>query len=90
MEFEWDEAKNQANVQKHGVSFHLAKNIFNGRLLTRPDLRRDYGERRFVSIGQFRNALIVVVHTRRSGHVRLISARPASRKERWNYREKIR
>ena len=29
MEFEWDEAKNQANIRKHGVSFEIAKHIFD-------------------------------------------------------------
>lgn len=30
MEFEWDEAKNQANIRKHGVSFEIAKRVLTG------------------------------------------------------------
>jgi uncharacterized DUF497 family protein len=26
--FEWDEAKNQSNIEKHGVSFEVAKTVF--------------------------------------------------------------
>ena len=90
MEFEWDEAKNQCNIQKHGVSFELAQRIFEGPMLTAVDTRKDYGEGRFISIGTVDGiALIVVVHTDRKERVRLISARPASRKERQIYDEQI-
>ena len=30
MTFEWDEAKGQANVRKHGIDFETAKRIFDG------------------------------------------------------------
>ena len=90
MVFEWDEAKNQANVRKHGVSFETARRIFDGPVLTWPDNRRDYSEDRYVSIGQVAATLIVVAHTDREGHARLISARPASRKERQAYHEQVR
>lgn len=52
MDFEWDEAKNQANIRKHGASFEMAKRVFDGPLLTSRDRRKDYGEDRHVSIGQ--------------------------------------
>ena len=90
MEFEWDEAKNQANIRKHGVRFEIAKRIFDRPVLTSPDRRKNYGEDRCVSIGQAGHAaLIVATHTRRDGRIRLISARPASRKERKLYYEQI-
>ncbi|MDA8411938.1 MAG: BrnT family toxin [Treponema sp.] len=28
MVFEWDEAKNQANLRKHGLSFEQARSVF--------------------------------------------------------------
>ena len=90
MEFEWDEAKNQANIRKHGVSFETARRIFESSVLTWHDDRRDYGEDRYISIGRVGwVARIVVAHTRRGGRTRLISARPASRKERKAYHERI-
>ena len=90
MLFEWDEDKDQANIQKHGVGFETAKLIFDGSVLTWQDNRRNYGEDRYISIGQVHAAYILVVHTNRAGRIRLISARPASRKERQAYHEKIR
>ncbi len=88
--FEWDEAKNKANIGKHGISFQTAKRIFEGAVLRMLDGRREYGEVRYLSIGEVEKALIVVAYTLREGRMRLISARPASRKERQAYHEQIR
>ncbi len=90
MQFEWDEAKNEANVTKHGVSFELVAEIFNGPVFSLTDSRRDYGEMRTISIGQVSGVLILaVVHTDRSGRRRIISARRASRAERSDYDQAI-
>ena len=86
MEFDWDPAKNEANLKKHGISLDEAKHIFDGPILTRADDREDYGESRDVSLGALSpDAVLVVVHTQRSGKTRLISARKASRRERKVY-----
>ncbi len=91
MDFEWDEAKNQSNIAKHGLGFERAKAIFDGFHLIREDDREHYGERRDVAIGLLGGvAVIVVVHTEREGRIRLISARPANRKERKVYYEALR
>ena len=89
MEFEWDGTKNQTNIRKHGIGFDTAKPIFDGTVATSPDRRRDYGEDRHISIGRVEpGALVVVAHTKRHGRIRLISTRPASRKERRLYDER--
>jgi uncharacterized DUF497 family protein len=44
--FEWDPTKNQANIRKHGAAFETAKRIFEGRVLTWYDDRKEYGEER--------------------------------------------
>ena len=86
MEFEWDPYKNQANIQKHGVRFEDACQIFQGPTLDIRDDRRDYGEVRTISIGQIGHLVILtVVHTDRNGKRRLISARPAKQSERKIY-----
>ena len=91
LKFEWDEAKNHANIRKHGVGFETAIRIFEGPIASWIDRRKDYGEDRHISIGRAdHTALIVVAHTDRDGRIRLISARPASRKERQVYHEWIR
>ena len=91
MEFEWDEAKNRQNIAKHGISFERASTIFEHFHITREDTRYDYGEVREISIGELvPSVIIVVVHTNRSGRIRLISARRANTRERRHYEEEIR
>ncbi|TXS90824.1 BrnT family toxin [Parahaliea maris] len=88
MEFEWDEAKNQANQGKHGLSFKEAALVFKKPVLTRVDRRADYGEVRHISIGTLDGQIaVVVVHTDRAEVIRIISARLANRKERRAYHE---
>ncbi|MFZ0255815.1 MAG: BrnT family toxin [Gammaproteobacteria bacterium] len=83
MEFEWDETKEQTNLEKHGVSFDEAKQIFDGPVLTRVDDRQNYGEIREISLGILSpDAPVVVVHTVRGNNTRLISARKANSRER--------
>ena len=82
MNFERSEVKNQANIQKPGMSFETAKRIFGGPVLNRLDDRQDYGEDRYISIGMVDGSdVLVVVYTVRENRFRLISARPASRKD---------
>lgn len=89
--YEWDDAKNAANIAKHGVDFPTAVLIFDGRVLTVVDDRFNYGEVRKNSIGLVEGVLFLVVsHTDRQGVTRIISARPAKRKERERYVEEIR
>jgi len=84
--FEWDEEKNKTNLAKHGISFGEAALIFEGRVFSRTDDRKDYGEVRFISIGAISEAVVVVVvHTIRRGKIRIISARLASERERKIY-----
>lgn len=88
---EWDETKNARNIAKHGVSFELACRIFDGPVLTAIEQREDYGEHREISIGVADGvAVLTVVHTDRLGRLRIISARPASQRERKRYEEAIR
>jgi uncharacterized DUF497 family protein len=87
MQFEWDEAKNAANIAKHGIDFEDAIRIFDGPVLENSDSRRDYGERRIVAFGVVDDREVVVVYTMRSSRRRIISARRAYRSERKAYRE---
>jgi uncharacterized DUF497 family protein len=55
MAFEWDAAKNAANIAKHGIDFEDAIGIFDGTVLEKADVRGDYSEARIIAFG----ALIV-------------------------------
>lgn len=83
MLFEWDEAKDAANRAKHGIGFDRAVRVFSEPSISYPAKAGIDGEARTVTIGLIEDLLIAaVVHTDRQGVIRLISARPASRKER--------
>ncbi|MXZ27335.1 MAG: BrnT family toxin [Gammaproteobacteria bacterium] len=91
MNIEWDEAENQTNIYKHWVSFETARRIFEGPVLSWLDVRYDNGEDHYIGVGSVgAGALLVVAYTERNSSIRLISARPASRKERQAYHEKTR
>ena len=87
LHFEWDARKATSNAAKHGVSFKEATTVFGDpRSLTIPDPEHSAVEKRFVIPGcSHTGRLLVVVHTERGDHLRVISARPASRKERKSY-----
>ena len=89
MRFEWDVAKAAANVLKHGVNFDEAGTVFADDLsATGRDLDPSIAEVRFVTLGlSSKGRVLAVSHTDRSGVVRIISARPATRKEKRIYEE---
>jgi uncharacterized DUF497 family protein len=90
MIFEWDEAKNRANIRKHGFDFADAEEMFRGFLLVRPDTREDYGEERWIGIGMIRGLVAFVAFAELSHDtVRVISLRRASGRERKQYEKAI-
>ena len=90
MRFEWNQAKNENNIRKHGIDFADVEAMFNQPILTLPDNREGYGEQRRVAIGRLRALICVVVYTERSGDViRVISARKATRYEIQRYEKRI-
>jgi len=85
-EFEWDDAKAEANLKKHKISFRAASRVFDDTLvLIEQDLAEDYGEDRFVAVGRVEGLLITVVFTERGERVRIVSARKANNDERRAY-----
>jgi uncharacterized DUF497 family protein len=84
--FEWDDEKSIATLAARGIDFTLAAGIFEGEVLRRADERRDYGEPRWIAIGQVSSETFTVVYTHRGERIRIISARRANRRERRAYR----
>ena len=89
IDFEWDEYKNQTNIEKHGIDFSDAIAVFNGPIIERTDDRIDYGETRYILLGQFGENIIAIVYTKRNSQFRLISARQANKNERKAYKKYI-
>ena len=86
MVFEWDPAKNQANIRKHRIDFADVPQVFNGPMVINLDTRHDYREDRWIGIGLLRQSVIVVVYVEKVGDtIRIISARKAERHEKENF-----
>jgi len=89
MEYEWDENKQQSNLEKHGLDFVIAYKIYESvEKLTIPS---NYAsEQRWVDIAPVGKELVVLtlVYTYREERVRIISLRKASKQERRLYNEK--
>ncbi|HYD67435.1 BrnT family toxin [Azospirillum sp.] len=84
-EFEWDEAKNAANIAKHGIDFEDAAAILLEDAWVEPAAYR--GEERFLATGPIGGRLYTVIYTFRQGNIRIISARRARTHERRAYRQ---
>ena len=90
MRVEWDDSKNRANQQKHGLSFEEARELFvsGADYLEIFDLEHSDDEDRFISIGPIRRGLVLVVWTERDEDtIRLISARWATMHEQTLYHQ---
>lgn len=89
MKFEWDQSKAASNLNKHGVSFEEAKTVFDNPLaVIFDDEVHSVDEQREIMIGHSRqNRLLLIAFTERSGNVRIISARLATRNEREDYEQ---
>ena len=87
MEFEWDPEKAASNVEKHGVEFIEATTVFADPLeLTITDPDHSENEDRFISLGRSASGTVLVVSfTERENRIRVISARPATSRERREY-----
>jgi len=97
--YEWNEAKNQRNQQKHeGISFELASLVFEDECrLVGPDRIDERGEQRWHAIGaaQIESVaaiILLVIHVYREDRngeeiIRIISARRAEKHEIRRYQE---
>ena len=88
--FEWDEQKSKQNLSKHGLSFDDAETVFSGPCVTFEDERREYGERRFVTLGEIEgHRIVVIAHTLRGANIRIISMRKANSREQETYAKRL-
>ena len=94
--FEWDPAKDKANVRKHKVSFRQAATIFRDpNQLSIYDEEHSEEEERWITMGiDSVGVLLVVVHTFEYIEpdlcaIRLISARKTTLAETRQYEERV-
>jgi uncharacterized DUF497 family protein len=84
--FDWDELKRRSNLDKHGLDFLRAIEVFDGRPMMHLTARHQ-GELRYLTVGILDDVAVTVIWTWRGTSRRLISARRARREEREAYRQ---
>lgn len=92
--FKWDPNKAQSNIEKHGITFEEAAEVFLDALqLSIFDDEHSEHEERWITLGKnSKGYLIVVIHTfEEHNHqkvtLRIISARKATKQEQQQYEE---
>jgi len=85
----WDESKRKLNLQKHGIDFREAEEIFDGPTVTAEDARMSYGEQRLVTLGVLNGVVVSMTYTERGGNLRIISIRKALKHETRSYLSQI-
>jgi uncharacterized DUF497 family protein len=69
--FEWDDRKAARNAAKHGVPFEYAARAFlDPDRLDSEDIRGDYSEERWLSLGKIEGRLFAVAFTARGAGIR--------------------
>jgi uncharacterized DUF497 family protein len=86
-DLEWDRRKSDRNRLERDLPFDLATEFFRSPTLERNDVRQDYGEIRIRALGIADGVILHCVYTDRGLVRRIISLRPANRRERDAYRQ---
>ncbi len=84
--FDWDDAKAQSNLAKHGVPFAYAVRVFlDPRRLEFEVSKPEEGEVRHKVVGEIERRLFTVVYAPRGGVTRIISGRRSNSSEERRY-----
>lgn len=86
MLIEFDAAKNNTNIAKHGISMQLAEQLEWDTLWAKPDVRQDYAELRMIGFAYIELRLFCVIFVDRGDAIhsvtrRVISLRKANMRE---------
>jgi uncharacterized DUF497 family protein len=81
MEIEFDPEKRDKTMAERGIEFARAAEVFAGRDFTAEDLREDYVEPRYITVGKLDDRMVVMVWTPRGEARRIISMRKANERE---------
>lgn len=87
VDFEWDVNKAQSNVEKHGVTFEEAAEVFFDPFYQEGDASANNELRNFILGYSLDQRLLLVIYVERQVRIRIISARPATRNERKLYEQ---
>lgn len=86
MSYQWDPAKAERNLMKHGIEFADAVAVLEDEHALWREDAGDWEEDRYIAVGMDHlGRILIVVFTIRGDVIRLISARRATKNERSYY-----
>ena len=89
MKITFDPAKRDAAKADRGLDFEDAAVVFDGQTLTVEDIRQNYGEHRFQTVGFLEGRMVMVVWTPRRSARHIISMRKCNDREQARYQERF-
>ncbi len=89
MQIEFDPPKRNATLEARGLDMAEAGEVFDGTNLTFVDIRFEYGEQRFITIGLLHDRMVVIAWTPRGAARRIISMRKANEREQSKYEPRL-
>ena len=81
MKITYDPIKRATTLADRELDFEDAAEVFRDDTLDFPDLRRDYGELRILTVGHLRGRMVIVVWTPRGNARHVFSMRKANARE---------
>jgi uncharacterized DUF497 family protein len=85
----FDPNKRAITLEKRGLDFTDAAEVFAGQTYTQEDLRANYGEQRFQTIGFLSGRMVMVVWTPRGEARHVISMRKCNEREQEAHRQRF-
>ncbi|MBW7657583.1 BrnT family toxin [Hydrogenophilus thermoluteolus] len=89
MRIEFDPVKRAKTLIERGLDFARAAEVFAGHHFTAEDLRENYGQRRYITVGKLDGRMVVMVWTPRGEARRIISMRKANEREQKRYAARL-
>lgn len=86
---EFDPDKRNKTLSERGLDFARANEVFAGRHFTAEDIREDYSEPRYITVGKLDDRMVVMVWTPRGETRRIISMRKANEREKARYADRL-
>jgi uncharacterized DUF497 family protein len=89
MKLDWDEGKRRKTFEARGLDFARCEEVFAGPKFEYLDIRKDYGEDRWITVGLLEMSMVFVVWTERGEITWIISMRHATPDERETYGKQL-
>jgi len=89
MQITWHDEKRALTLERRGLDFTDAAEVFAGFTMTLVDDRKDYGETPLQTIGRLGDVTVMVVWTPRGRVRHVISMRRCNERERQRFQERL-